>query len=73
LIKKKTKDKINNYIIKAMTTTEILGAIKEQVEVLELENSKSSKAARGRARRAANEIKKLSAEFKKTSLAEDKA
>ena len=56
-----------------MTTTEILGAFKEQVEVLELENSKSSKAARGRARRAANEIKKLSAEFKKTSLAEDKA
>jgi hypothetical protein len=56
-----------------MTTTEILEAIKDQVEVLELENSKSSKAARGRARRAANEVKKLSAEFKKTSLAEDKA
>ena len=48
-----------------MTTTEILGAIKEQVEVLELENSKSSKAARGRARRAANEIKNYQLNLKK--------
>ena len=56
-----------------MTTTEILGTIKEQIEVLEVENSKTSKAARGRARRAANEIKKLSSDFKKTSLTEDKA
>ena len=36
-------------------------------------HSKSSKAARGRARSAANTIKKLAAEFKKTSTAEDKA
>ena len=56
-----------------MTTTEILNEIKSHLVCLEVENSKTSKAARGRARRAANEIKKLSANFKKTSLAEDKA
>jgi hypothetical protein len=56
-----------------MNTTEILTAIKETVADLELNHSKSSKAARGRARSAANTIKKLAAEFKKTSSAEDKA
>jgi hypothetical protein len=55
-----------------MNTTEILTAIKEQVAILEGEHVKSSKAARGRARSAANSIKKLAAEFKKTSTAEDK-
>jgi hypothetical protein len=56
-----------------MNTTEILNAIKEQLSTLEVEHSKTSKAARGRARSAANNIKKLAAEFKKTSSAEDKA
>jgi len=56
-----------------MNTTEILNAIKEQLVTLEAEHVKTSKAARGRARSAANNIKKLSAEFKKTSSAEDKA
>jgi hypothetical protein len=56
-----------------MNTTEILNAIKEQLSTLEVEHSKTSKAARGRARSAANNIKKLAAEFKKTSTAEDKA
>ena len=56
-----------------MNTTEILNAIKEQVAILEGEHAKTSKAARGRARSAANTIKKLAAEFKKTSTAEDKA
>jgi hypothetical protein len=56
-----------------MNTTEILNSIKEQVAILEIENGKTSKAARGRARSAANTIKKLAAEFKKTSTAEDKA
>jgi len=55
-----------------MNTTEILTAIKETVADLELNHLKSSKAARGRARSAANTIKKLAAEFKKTSTAEDK-
>jgi voltage-gated potassium channel len=46
---------------------------KEAVAILETEHAKTSKAARGRARSAANTIKKLAAEFKKTSTAEDKA
>ncbi len=55
-----------------MTTTEIFELITEQVAILETENAKTSKAAAGRARRAANEIKKLAAEYKKTSLSEVK-
>jgi hypothetical protein len=55
-----------------MNTTEILEAIKVAVADLEVNHAKSSKAARGRARSAANTIKKLAAEFKKTSTAEDK-
>ena len=56
-----------------MNTTEILNAIKEELVTLEAEHAKTSKAARGRARSAANSIKKLAAEFKKASTAEDKA
>jgi hypothetical protein len=56
-----------------MNTTEILNAIKAEVAILEVEHAKASKAARGRARSAASTIKKLAAEFKKTSTAEDKA
>jgi hypothetical protein len=56
-----------------MNTQELLEAIKEVVVTLEAEHAKTSKAARGRARSAANNIKKLAAEFKKTSTAEDKA
>jgi len=64
---------LNLYKIKSMNTTEILNAIKAEVAILETEHAKTSKAARGRARSAANSIKKLAAEFKKTSTAEDKA
>jgi len=56
-----------------MQLNEIIEAVKEQLVTLETENEKTSKAARTRARRAANEIKKLAAEFKRTSTAEDKA
>jgi len=56
-----------------MNTTEILQAIKDIIVTLEAEHGKTSKVARGRARSAANSIKKLAAEFKKTSTAEDKA
>jgi hypothetical protein len=56
-----------------MNTTEILNAIKAEVAIMEMEHAKTSKASRNRARSAANSIKKLSAEFKKTSTAEDKA
>ena len=37
------------------------------------EHSKTSKAAHGRARSASTKIKKLIAEYKRTSVAEDKA
>jgi hypothetical protein len=63
---------LNLYKIKSMNTTEILNTIKAEVARLEMEHAKSSKAARGRARSAANTIKKLAAEFKKTSTTEDK-
>lgn len=56
-----------------MNTTEILNAIKENLATLEAEHGKTTKAARNRARSTANSIKKLAAEFKKTSTAEDKA
>jgi hypothetical protein len=56
-----------------MNTTEILNAIKAEVAIMEMEHAKTSKAARNRARSSANSIKKLAAEFKKTSTAEDKA
>jgi hypothetical protein len=56
-----------------MNTTEILDAIKSELAILEIEHAKTSKAARGRARSTANSIKKLAADFKKTSTAEDKA
>lgn len=56
-----------------MNTTEILETIKEAVVTLEGEHAKTTKVARGRARSAANAIKKLAADFKRTSIAEDKA
>jgi hypothetical protein len=61
-----------NKQIKFMTTSEILENLRAQFELLETEDAKSSKAAAGRARRSANEIKKLAADYKKTSLAESK-
>ena len=56
-----------------MNTTEILDAINAAVEVLNTEHAKTTKVSRNRARSAANDIKKLAAEFKKISLVEDKA
>ena len=56
-----------------MQLNEIIEAVKEQLVTLETENEKTTKVARTRARRAANKIKKLAAEFKRTSTAEDKA
>jgi hypothetical protein len=55
-----------------MTTQEILTNIKSLVETIELEGSKTSKAAHGRARKAASELKKLAGEYKKVSLVESK-
>ena len=56
-----------------MNTTEILDALVAAVEVLKAEHTKTTKVSRSRARSAANEIKKLAADFKRTSTAEDKA
>ena len=48
-----------------METQEILDAIKEQVLLIEAEIDKTSVAAKGRCRSAANKIKNLSADFKR--------
>ena len=46
-------------------TQEILDGIKEQVLLIEAEIEKSSAAAKGRCRSAANKIKNFSADFKR--------
>lgn len=56
-----------------MNTQEIFTQIKEQVAEIEAEIDKTSKSARKRCRTAATKIKKLVGEFKKASMAEDKA
>jgi hypothetical protein len=56
-----------------MNTKEIYEQITELFTEFSLEHSKNSKAAHGRARSAATKIKKLIAEYKRTSVAEDKA
>lgn len=56
-----------------MNTQELVSKMEELLEVVKLENTKTAKAAHGRARKAASELKKLAGEFKKASTAEDKA
>jgi hypothetical protein len=56
-----------------MNTSELLSSMEALLEVIKVENVKSSKAAHGRARKASSELKKLAGEFKKTSTLEDKA
>ena len=46
-------------------TKELVEAIKEQIVLIESEIDKTTAAAKGRCRSAANKIKKYSAEFKK--------
>ena len=55
-----------------MNTQELIEAMKNLLTTIETENTKTAKAAHGRARKAASELKKLAGEFKKTSSAEDK-
>lgn len=55
-----------------MNSQEILDKVLELLETLKEEHYKPSKAAHGRARKASGEIKKLMAEYKKASTAEDK-
>ena len=56
-----------------MNTTELLEKITAVFADMTAEHSKTSKAAHGRARKAAGELKKLLTEYKKASTAEDKA
>lgn len=56
-----------------MNTQELVTKMEELLEVAKSENAKSSKAAHARARKAAGELKKLAGEFRKASVAEDKA
>lgn len=56
-----------------MNTTELVEAMEVLLETVKTENAKTAKAAHGRARKAASELKKLAGEFKKVSSAEDKA
>ena len=46
-------------------TQELVNSIKEQVVLIESEISKTTAAAKGRCRSAANKIKNLSADFKR--------
>ena len=48
------------------TTQEMVNEIKEQILLIEAEIDKTTAAAKGRCRSAANKIKNLSTEFKKT-------
>ena len=56
-----------------MTTQEIKEQLDILYEVFTAEHAGKSKAAHGRARKALGEIKKLVAEYRKASVAEDKA
>jgi hypothetical protein len=55
-----------------MNSQEILDKATELFSILSEEHNKTSKAAHGRARKTSGEIKKLMAEYKKASTAEDK-
>tara|TARA_R110000772_G_scaffold32093_1_gene78773 strand:+ start:553 stop:708 length:156 start_codon:yes stop_codon:yes gene_type:complete len=48
-----------------METKELIDEIKTQIELIEAEIDKTSAAAKGRCRSAANKIKNLSADFKR--------
>jgi|TARA_B100000287_G_scaffold395405_1_gene410202 hypothetical protein len=56
-----------------MNTQELKEKLDALYEVFSTEHSASSKAAHGRARKALGEIKKLITEYRKASVAEDKA
>ena len=56
-----------------MNSQELLERMQQLFELLVAEHSKPAKAAHGRARKAAGELKKLAIEYRKASTAEDKA
>jgi len=55
-----------------MNSQELLEKLQGLFENLVVEHTKPSKAAHGRARKTAGEIKKLATEYRKASIAEDK-
>jgi hypothetical protein len=56
-----------------MTSQELHDKMVAVLETLTAEHNKPAKAAHGRARKAAAELKKLAGEYKKASTLEDKA
>jgi hypothetical protein len=56
-----------------MTSQELHDKMVAVLETLTIEHHKTTKAAHGRARKAAGELKKLITEYRKASTAEDKA
>ena len=56
-----------------MNTQELFEQIENHFEDFKTEHAGGSKAAHGRARKALGEIKKLVTEYRKASVAEDKA
>jgi hypothetical protein len=56
-----------------MNTQELLEKLHEVFETLTAEHAKGSKAAQGRARKIAGEVKKVANEYRKASVAEGKA
>lgn len=56
-----------------MNSQELFEQMQGLWEEFSTEHSKASKAAHGRARKAAGELKKLVTEYRKASVSEDKA
>jgi hypothetical protein len=56
-----------------MTSQELHDKMVTVLETLTIEHNKPAKAAHGRARKAAGELKKLITEYRKASTLEDKA
>jgi|TARA_B100000925_G_scaffold64235_1_gene43403 hypothetical protein len=56
-----------------MNTQELFERLDVLFETFKVEHAGKSKAAHGRARKALGEIKKLVTEYRKASVAEDKA
>jgi hypothetical protein len=55
-----------------MNTQELITRMQEVFETLTTENSSKFKTGKGRARKAASELKKLAGEYKRASLEESK-
>lgn len=56
-----------------MNSQELFEKINESFETFKAEHAKPTKAAHNRARKALGDVKKLVSEYRKASIAEDKA